>query len=118
MKTTVTESEFINDMTREWYGFSYDWARLLFDYLEDYEEQCDTEVEYDPVWFRCQYAEYDTEEYITNYQLKEDFKEYIKDYDLENESINKQYQEFFDDIIYNQNDFCTWDYETFIVSTY
>tara|TARA_B110000908_G_scaffold6890_1_gene8607 strand:+ start:384 stop:671 length:288 start_codon:yes stop_codon:yes gene_type:complete len=68
MKNTITEYTFVQDMTREGYGFSIEGARALFEYLESYELDCETEVEYDPVGFRCEFSEYsDLEEIKENY---------------------------------------------------
>ena len=58
MKDTITEYTFVSDMTREGYGFSTEGARALFEYLESYEQDCETEIEYDPVAFRCEFTEY------------------------------------------------------------
>ena len=58
MKDTITEYTFVTDMTKEGYGFSRAGARALFEYLESYEQDCDIEIEYDPVGFRCEFTEY------------------------------------------------------------
>tara|TARA_R110001632_G_scaffold17583_1_gene55527 strand:- start:100 stop:387 length:288 start_codon:yes stop_codon:yes gene_type:complete len=58
MKNTITEYTFVQDMTREGYGFSIEGARALFEYLESYELDCETEIEYDPIAFRCEFTEY------------------------------------------------------------
>ena len=118
MKNTISEHTFIKDMTREWYWFSYDGAKLLFDYLEDYEEQCETSIEYDPIAFRCEYNEYNMVDYINYYWLEDEFKEYIKEWELEDETIDEQYKEFFNDVIYNNDNYINWDYEVFIMTNY
>tara|TARA_B100000767_G_scaffold98401_1_gene94375 strand:+ start:56 stop:343 length:288 start_codon:yes stop_codon:yes gene_type:complete len=58
MKDTITEHTFVKDMTREGYGFSIAGSRALFEYLESYELDCETEIEYDPIAFRCEFTEY------------------------------------------------------------
>jgi len=58
MKTTINEYTFVQDMTAEGYGFSVQGAIALFEYLEDLEEQCGNDLEYDPIAFRCSYTEY------------------------------------------------------------
>jgi|TARA_R110000787_G_scaffold579_4_gene2077 hypothetical protein len=58
MKATITEYTFVTDMTREGYGFSTEGARALFEYLETYEKDCETEIEFDPIDFRCEFTEY------------------------------------------------------------
>jgi len=58
MKNTITEYTFVTDMTKEGYGFSIEGARALFEYLESYELDCETEMDYDPIAFRCGFTEY------------------------------------------------------------
>ena len=80
MKSNVYQDDFIQDMTREGYGFSYEGARLLFDYIEQLEDDCDTIVEYDPIAFRCEYTEYCIGDYINDYyELSEDFLGWLLD---------------------------------------
>ena len=68
MKDTITEYFFVQDMTREDYGFSRAGARALFEYLESYEQDCNIEIEYDPVRWRCEFTEYsDLEEIKDNH---------------------------------------------------
>ena len=55
MRTYVNESQFIDDMKS---SFSLDGCRALFDYLEMLENSCDTEIDYDPVSFNCNYSEH------------------------------------------------------------
>ena len=59
MKATVTEFEFVQEMRKEKYGFSYEGAEALFNYLEELEDDCGTVIEYDPIAFRCDYSEYE-----------------------------------------------------------
>ena len=67
MKDTVTENTFTNEMIK--HGFSYEGTKALFEHLEQYEQDCDTELEFDPIGFRCQYDEYENiEEVKKNYQ--------------------------------------------------
>ena len=67
MKDTVTEHTFTNEMIK--HGFSYEGTKALFEYFEQYEQDCDTELEFDPIAFRCQYDEYENiEEVKKNYQ--------------------------------------------------
>ena len=56
MKTTVNAYEFTNEMTN--HGFTRSGARALFDYFEQYEEDTEHELEFDPVAFRCDFTEY------------------------------------------------------------
>ncbi len=51
------------------HGFSYEGSKALFDYFEQYEEDCDTEIEFDPIAFRCDFTEYENlKEVKENYQ--------------------------------------------------
>ena len=68
MKDTITEYTFVQDMTREGYGFSRAGARALFEHLGEYELDCETAIEYDPIAFRCEFTEYyDIEEIADTY---------------------------------------------------
>ena len=67
MKDTVTEHTFTDEMIK--HGFSYEGTKALFQYLEQYEQDCDHELEFDPIAFRCEYDEYkNLEEIKENYQ--------------------------------------------------
>ena len=60
MKDTITEYQFT-----DWFqehrpnNFTYDGTKALFNYLEQLEEDCDMEIEFDPIAFCCEYNEYD-----------------------------------------------------------
>ena len=59
MKQTVTESMFIDSFTGGYKdNFSYEGKKALFEWLEIYEEGCDTEFELDPIACCCEYTEY------------------------------------------------------------
>ena len=69
MKTTVNIYQFRNEFeqTRP-NNFSYDGLTALFDYLEEYEESCNTEVELDVIALCCEFTEYvDLAEIQQNY---------------------------------------------------
>jgi hypothetical protein len=67
MKDTVTEYTFTDEMIK--HGFSYEGTKALFEYFEQYEQDCDTELEFDPIAFRCDFDEYKNfEEVKENYQ--------------------------------------------------
>ena len=59
MKDTIQEHQFVNEMSKKDHGFSYDGAKALFEHLTQYEEDCDQELEFDPIAFRCEYDEYE-----------------------------------------------------------
>ena len=67
MRDTVTEYTFTDTMIK--HGFSYEGTKALFDHLEQYEQDCDQELEFDPIAFRCEYNEYESlKEVKENYQ--------------------------------------------------
>jgi len=67
MKDTVTEHTFTDEMIK--HGFSYEGTKALFEHLSMFEEDCDQELEFDPIAFRCEYDEYkNLEEVKENYQ--------------------------------------------------
>ena len=67
MKATISIFQFRDDMVGD-SSFSYEGANTLFDYLEDYEEDCGEVLEYDPTAFRCEFTEYKSiEEIKENY---------------------------------------------------
>ena len=75
MKDTVTQSTFTDAMTQKGYGFSYEGSIALFDYLTEYEEDSEHELEFDPIAFRCEFSEYEN--------LKEIQKSYNDIQDIE-----------------------------------
>jgi len=61
MKTTVSKSEFRTAFKTMGRGdqFSYQGLGELFEYLEQYEEGCDEEIELDVIALCCDWSEYD-----------------------------------------------------------
>ena len=59
MKDTITEHQFVDEMSKKQHGFSYDGAKALFEHLTQYEEDCDHELDFDPIAFRCDFDEYE-----------------------------------------------------------
>ena len=74
MKLTVTESMFIDrfhSMRPD--NFSYEGLSALFDYLEEYDDCCDEEMELDVIAICCDFCEYeDLEELQQSYPDIED----------------------------------------------
>ncbi len=74
MKTNVNFYEF-----RNWFNqnrpdnFSADGLVALFDYLEQYEADCDIELEFDPIALCCEYNEYEN---MAEFHLSYDHEEY------------------------------------------
>ena len=79
-------------------NFSYEGLRVLYDYLEEYEEEIGQKISFDVVAIACDYTEYeDINEYLNNYSnthddfLKEkedEFKSLLND----DEDFKKQYK--------------------------
>ena len=59
MKDTIQEYQFVDEMRKKDHGFSYHGAKALFEHLTQYEEDCDHELDFDPIAFRCDFSEYD-----------------------------------------------------------
>lgn len=71
MKTSINFSAFCDafrEMDRN-ENFSYAGKRALFDYLEQYEEDCGCEVELDVIALCCEYYENDLDSIINDYQI-------------------------------------------------
>ena len=64
MKDTVTEYQFIDTMAQKQHGFSYEGAKALFEYFEQYEQDTGEEMEFDPIAIRCDFDEYQSLEDI------------------------------------------------------
>ena len=60
MKENVSIYKFRDTMVK--YGFSYHGAIALYEYLEQYEEETEHELEFDAVAFNCDFTEYENEE--------------------------------------------------------
>ncbi len=72
MKQTINEFDFKNEFKKiRPDNFSYDGLTALYDYLIQYEENCDTELEFDPIAYCCEYTEFDSfEDVKINYDVK------------------------------------------------
>lgn len=71
MKTSVNFSSFCDafrDMGRN-ENFSYDGKRALFEYLEQYEEECGVEIELCVITLCCEYNEDSLENIISDYRI-------------------------------------------------
>jgi hypothetical protein len=66
MKTTIQLSDFIHcDALKD--NFSYDGRAALFNFLEQYEQDCGTELDFDPVALRCDFTEWGNLDQIVAY---------------------------------------------------
>jgi len=67
MRDTVTEYMFTDVMIK--HGFSYEGTKALFEHLEQYEQDCDQELDFDPIALRCDFSEYENlKEVQENYE--------------------------------------------------
>ena len=64
MKDTITEYQFVDTMAQKQHGFSYEGAKALFEYFEQYEQDIGEEMEFDPIAIRCDFDEYESLEDI------------------------------------------------------
>ena len=81
MKNTIDFFYFRNWFLNSQYkdNFSIDGLSTLYDYLIDLEEELETEFDFDPIAFCCEYSEYENlEEIKNNYDCIENYE------DLEN----------------------------------
>jgi viroplasmin and RNaseH domain-containing protein len=71
MKQTINFSQFCDAFHGSQYkeNFSYQGKRALFDYLEEYEQDCGNEIELDICSICCDYAEDDLDDVLANYGL-------------------------------------------------
>lgn len=99
MKQTINFNQFVDEFNAiRPDNFSYDGLRALFDYLEQYEEDCDTEIELDVIAICCEYTEFaDVEEYLNNYGTgldKEDYLDHEEEFDEDafNEDLEEEIQ--------------------------
>ena len=93
MKTDVNFDDF-----SRWFNhnrpnnFTYEGLRALFDYLEEYEEDTEAEIDFDPIAICCEYTEYkDLAEFNDNYgnnlSTLEEVGEYTQVIDIDGASF-------------------------------
>ena len=66
MKRTVSKYEFCSDSVLTG-NFSYNGLDALFEWMEEYEDSCGEQIEYDPVAIRLDFTEFETIKEISNY---------------------------------------------------
>jgi len=73
MKQTMNEFDFKNEFKKiRPDNFSYDGLTVLYDHLIQFEEDCDTELEFDPIAYCCEYTEFDSfEDVKKNYEVED-----------------------------------------------
>ena len=84
MKKRIDKYEFIREMNDYHLGncFSYDGLSVLYDYLEELEEELGEEIEFDVVALHCQYEEIPIYDFIRYYYDDEDIEEILSKYNL------------------------------------
>jgi len=61
MKKDINFNDFVDSFSESYKdNFSYDGKKALYEYLLNYEEETDTEIELDPIRLCCEYTEYNT----------------------------------------------------------
>ena len=82
MKTTVNFSDFVDGFTKLEFRkdqFSYDGLKLIFDYLESFEEDGE-EIEFDPIGICSEFTETTVPEFNSDYGTKFSSIEEIEEY--------------------------------------
>jgi len=93
MKTTITKSAFMDAFHAydRYDQFGYTALSSLFDYLEDYEETSDEEIELDVIALCCDYSVDTVEEIAANYSIEvdegEDLRDAVLDYLNDNTTV-------------------------------
>lgn len=89
MKTCVTFSSFVDDFRAmdRYDQFGYQALRVIFDYLEEYEESTGEEIELDVIAICCDYASQHFEDIAEDYSIEldkdadeDDQKQQVLDY--------------------------------------
>jgi len=92
----VSKSEFINRFLKHEErnrNFSYEGLVVLFEYLENWEEETGEKIEFDMVGICCDYVEYDSiEDYVREYDVKVQKKNY-KTKDEYNQAVIEHIQD-------------------------
>jgi hypothetical protein len=105
MKTTINFNEFCDGLGNN-SGFSYEGKRVLFDYLENLENETGEDIEFDPVGIRCEFSESDLEELIEQY---DDLKELCPAFDDDEEPSIRDWAKMHEtarEFLENRTTFC------------
>ena len=91
MKKTLSTYEVAELLLADEYAnWSYDGAKALAEYFEEYEEETGTEIEFDRVAIRCDYNEYDSlEDVLADYSKADidELREYTEVIEVSNGHI-------------------------------
>jgi len=82
MKKTVNFSDFVDGFQKIGRGnqFSSDGLTIMFNYLENLEEEIGEEIEFDPIGICCTYTEYTLDEFNSDYETKFKTLQEVEDY--------------------------------------
>lgn len=88
MKQSTNFSQFVDAFRAydRYDSFGYAGLRVIFDYLEDYEDQTGEEIELDVIAICCDYNMMDIEDIVKEYRIDmtgvdaDDLEEYVLDY--------------------------------------
>lgn len=88
MKQSINFSDFVDAFHahKRYDSFGYNGLRIIFDYLEDYEDQTGEEIELDVIAICCDYNMMDIEDIVKEYRIdvtdvdEDDVEEYVLDY--------------------------------------
>ena len=88
MKQSINFSQFVDAFrARDRYDyFGYNGLRIIFDYLEQYEQDCNEEIELDVIAIYCDYNMMDIEDIVKEYRIdvsdvdEDDVEQFVIDY--------------------------------------
>lgn len=88
MKQSINFSQFVDAFRAydRYDSFGYAGLRLIFDYFEQYEQDCNEEIELDVIAICCDYSMMDIEDIIKEYRIDvadvdaDDVEEFVLDY--------------------------------------
>tara|TARA_R110002020_G_scaffold469889_1_gene695266 strand:+ start:153 stop:485 length:333 start_codon:yes stop_codon:yes gene_type:complete len=107
MITTITEHDFINAF-KSWEtyknDFSYDGLKVLFEYLDNQDEELGTQTEFDVVDISGTYTEYETEK-----ELLEAYERFSSIKDIKENTTVIEFEKF------NIKSFSNNDYSSYII---
>ena len=94
MKQSITFSQFVDAFHahNRYDSFGYDGLRVIFDYLESYEQDTGEEIELDVIAICCDYNMMSFEDIVKEYRIDasdvdaDDLEEYVLDY-LNNQTM-------------------------------
>ncbi len=81
MKRTINVHDFRNDFrSMRPDNFSYEGLEVLFNHLEEMEDSCDIEIEFDVIAICCDYSEANADEIAQDYGLEDSDHDSVVEY--------------------------------------